>query len=399
MARMLRGLRPVEFQHPMDRMYLARFRDTPRIAEEVRSALAAMVRDVEPELREEAVAAREDNYPVLLATYRKVAAVLDVANPPPLYVCRFECPNACIAGSETAAVLLVDVRIAEDFGPAELAFVLGHELGHHLCGHSVYQEVARQRITTVSLELREWDRYSELSADRAGLLAAQSFEDVCSAMLRIAAPTSTQPLEIPASAAESAWEVLVKGHIDEQDGLSVLEHVRRQLEYICTEDHPLDVERYVALRDWRDDGSYDELTGYRPEEHARLSGIIEKESEFRRGLVGVLISETCAYLDAAGIIARKDSLPLVRRAYRFGVSQLEEGLSCLLRSELAVARDAGKMDYSLVLYLLSESRASHGRKVTIPVVFDDAWESVDQEIREKIIRSASRSATILIYQA
>lgn len=69
----------------------------------------------------------------------------------------------------------------------EMRFVLGHEMGHVGSGHAVYQTLLQRLIrlngvlTAMPLGglgvrailrgLLEWSRKSELSADRAGLLA------------------------------------------------------------------------------------------------------------------------------------------------------------------------------------------------------------------------------------
>src|ERR1035441_1853830 len=79
---------------------------------------------------------------------------------------------------------LVDLLDAE-----EIRFVIGHELGHVLSGHAVYRTMlfhltmlaARMAwfavgyigLRVIIAGLEEWYRKSELSCDRAGVLAGQ----------------------------------------------------------------------------------------------------------------------------------------------------------------------------------------------------------------------------------
>ena len=65
--------------------------------------------------------------------------------------------------------------------PAELTFVVGHEIGHQLFGHHEYP--AKEPGNLRHLEL---SRSSEVSADRAGLLACGSVETLLSATFKVA---------------------------------------------------------------------------------------------------------------------------------------------------------------------------------------------------------------------
>jgi Zn-dependent protease with chaperone function len=80
---------------------------------------------------------------------------------------------------------LVD-KLTED----EMRFVIGHELGHLIYAHSVfnriiefiYPEEAPPFLTSI---YRLWRNLSEMSADRVGLLAVTDFETALSAMFKM----------------------------------------------------------------------------------------------------------------------------------------------------------------------------------------------------------------------
>src|SRR5690606_39311393 len=90
------------------------------------------------------------------------------------------------------------IRLLDD--EDELRFLLGHELGHVLSGHVLYRtmlvlliQLAQMGFPVIGLAARavlvallEWGRKSELSSDRAGLLAMQNPEAALSTMMKLA---------------------------------------------------------------------------------------------------------------------------------------------------------------------------------------------------------------------
>lgn len=88
-------------------------------------------------------------------------------------------------GREDFAILLTS-GLVDLLTPAELQFVIGHEIGHFVYRHFTYPAVGEEvnlgeRLATLNLQ-----RAAEISADRMGLLAANSVEEACSAMIKTA---------------------------------------------------------------------------------------------------------------------------------------------------------------------------------------------------------------------
>ena len=81
----------------------------------------------------------------------------------------------------------------------ELAFLLGHEIGHQACGHkpyhvfleSLYMPVVswipggKIWITLVRSKLLKWYRFSDFTADRVGLLACQDINVALTTMVKM----------------------------------------------------------------------------------------------------------------------------------------------------------------------------------------------------------------------
>lgn len=80
--------------------------------------------------------------------------------------------------------------LLEKFSEDELAFVIGHEMGHAMFGHinipvnslMNYPDLLTGRDL---IKIKSWQRSAELSADRAGLLCAQNFEAACTAFFKL----------------------------------------------------------------------------------------------------------------------------------------------------------------------------------------------------------------------
>lgn len=113
-------------------------------------------------------------------------------------------------------IVALSSRLVEDFSPAELRFVLGHELGHALYDHfgipmpitATIEDIGGTLVShATQLKLFVWCRAAEVSADRAGLICAGdpevgalSFFKMSSGLSR---PVITADLESFASQIES----------------------------------------------------------------------------------------------------------------------------------------------------------------------------------------------------
>ena len=139
----------------------------------------------------------------------------------------------CIPSPEINAFATLDLREARTYSligvtatalerleDAELRFILGHELGHILFGNNRLDGLLSQNpenadITVLpafgeSLFLR-WRRKAEISADRSGLLAAGSFRDSSTALLKATFGLSEKNLNLDVEALVAQVDE-IKGH-------------------------------------------------------------------------------------------------------------------------------------------------------------------------------------------
>ncbi len=195
-----------------------------------------------------------------------VGSVLDAGELPEMFVVADPTLNARTIGM-ARPIIVINSAVVDLFDEDELRFLIGHELGHALSGHAVYRTLLDRLLALTGVlasvpgggiglrvilaALMEWARKSELSADRAGLLATQD----------------------PAVATRVHMKLASGGDLDSLDVTSFLEQAA---EYAETEDlrdsvlkvlltesrtHPFAVVRARELRLWVDSGAYTAILG------------------------------------------------------------------------------------------------------------------------------------------
>lgn len=107
--------------------------------------------------------------------------------------------NAFTTGNDQKPYIVLGSTLVRLMTPEQLRFVIGHECGHIAMGHMIYHTAANvlatlaQRIpvvgtiadTAVGFALKAWNRRSEVSADRAGMLCCGSADVALRALLQL----------------------------------------------------------------------------------------------------------------------------------------------------------------------------------------------------------------------
>jgi len=131
----------------------------------------------------------------------EVCGILDLNPVPELYVMQQPLLNAGALGARSPFVVLTSAAVS-GLTDHQIRALLGHELGHIKSGHAPLKTLLALLLRIAStvgagaipqlviqgliLALLEWDRKSELSADRAGLLGCQDLEASQSLLVRTA---------------------------------------------------------------------------------------------------------------------------------------------------------------------------------------------------------------------
>ncbi len=124
--------------------------------------------------------------PVMLSVSKTVTG-----KPFELFVFSDASPKAyCMGTSAEEATVLISSGLIERFGPQEMAFVLGHELGHALFSHNSYPTPDESDDPIETLKILALWRAREITADRTGLAATGDTGAAFRAMMKLASGLS-----------------------------------------------------------------------------------------------------------------------------------------------------------------------------------------------------------------
>src|ERR1051326_2731727 len=209
----LSQIAPVAWEHPADRAALQSLRAVPGFDEVVRKIVGFFgERGIRLLFQANAVRVGPTQFPVLQTLMAEVTTTMDWPEAPELYVTQTPFVNAAAVGIDRPFVVVNSADL-ELLDHDELRVIIGHELGHVMSGHALYRTVlililelgfqnlpflAGLVLLPVKLALLEWYRKSELSADRAGLLASQDTRTAMRVFLKLAGGGRTADMDLDA---------------------------------------------------------------------------------------------------------------------------------------------------------------------------------------------------------
>jgi Zn-dependent protease with chaperone function len=263
------------YEHPADRSALVALRKLPGF-DVILKNLAGLFNDRSLRLLflASSVRASEQQFPHLYQMLLDGCYVLDMPTVPELFINQDPIPNAMALGLDKPFIVvstgMVDLMDAE-----ELRHIIGHELGHVLSGHAVYNTMlyylvrlaarlalvpfAWMGLKAVIWGLEEWHRKAELSCDRAGLLAGQDVGAARRALMKTAGGPHLAELSHDAFLEQAREYDAVP---DIREGLIKLLQLQGQ-------SHPFAVVRFAEIDRWAREGEYaDILAGRYPRRHA-----------------------------------------------------------------------------------------------------------------------------------
>lgn len=250
------------WEHPADRTALTALRRLKGF-DQILKVLSGMLRERQHRLLYLASSARVGprQFADLDALLDECVHVLDAPVRPEMFVIQSPKANAYCIGMDDPFIVITS-GMYDLMTHDEMRFVIGHELGHALSGHAVYRTMLNHLLRLASsfgfiplggwalraivAALQEWQRKSELSGDRAGLLCGQDFDTGIRVELKLAAGSHLEKLDSQAFLAQ-ARDYEATG--DMRDGLLKLLNLELRT-------HPFSVLRAAALTKWVDTGGY-----------------------------------------------------------------------------------------------------------------------------------------------
>lgn len=258
----LEGLSPAAFEHPADRAALHALRKLPGFDVMLRAVIGLIgERSVRYMHLANAVRVGPDQFARIDEIYEECLRTLDVQVRPELFIAQTPIVNAGAVGVDQPFIVLNSGTL-HLFDDDEIRFIIGHELGHVLADHSLYKTmlalllrvsfgslgipVASIALFAIVAALREWDRKSELSGDRAGLLAVQDPEVAYRVQMKMAGGGTVSEMSVEAFEAQAR---------DYEQGGGVLDGVVKLMN-LLQRTHPFSVLRLTELKRWVDSGDY-----------------------------------------------------------------------------------------------------------------------------------------------
>jgi Zn-dependent protease with chaperone function len=261
---------PTAWEHPADSAALAAFTSIDAAVQVVRQFVSLTN---EKSFRYLALAnmarVSENQFTFVHHDVREACDILDADFEPEVFVSESPVPNAMVLGVDHPYIVLTSAAL-ELFDERELAGVIGHEVAHCLSGHAVYKTLLRMLVNGVALgasalgaggialalamraviaALQEWDRKSELSADRAALLVTQDPLVVYTTLMKTAGGRRTHEMDIN--------EFFRQAHDYDQGG-DLVDSVYKIMG-VLGQSHPFAVTRMVELQRWERSGDYQKI--------------------------------------------------------------------------------------------------------------------------------------------
>lgn len=259
-AKKLQGISPASWEHPADRAALGVLRRTPGLDEVVKMLVGGTTERAIRLLHvSSSVKVTDSQFPRVKHILDRVLDVLDWPSAPSAFVTNNPFFNAGVYGVKEPFIVL-NSAILRSLDDDELYCAVAHEVGHIMSGHVLYKTalwmllkfslgalpIAGVLAKPLLLALSEWDRKSELTADRAALLALQSERENYALLMKMAGGDDLSQMDIN-EFFRQAWEY--------ENQKTLLDGVMKLLNTIG-DSHPFPVIRLQELSSWAASGQY-----------------------------------------------------------------------------------------------------------------------------------------------
>ncbi len=257
------NLSPAAYEHPADRAAAAALRSIPGLERVLKQLIElGYERAIRQAYLSASLLTGPNQLPDLSRSWDEVKYRLDLPlQQTPLYVTPTAMVQAMAIGAQHPYVV-IGSRAVEILNPAETQVVLAHEAGHVLSGHTTLRTaldillrlgsmtgiipMAGIPVIAIRLALLEWFRASELTCDRAALLATQDVDAVVSTMMVLGAGLPSSMLSI------EGFREQVKTAEDWEDGPDRLRRFVMELQ----QTHSFPVRRAVEIVRWSKSEEY-----------------------------------------------------------------------------------------------------------------------------------------------
>jgi len=251
------------WEHPADRAALAALKSIPGFDEFIKKILGIISdRKLELMFLANSIRVSETQYSKLWTIMNRLCTTFDWPVQPTVFVTQSPFLNGGTLGVDKP-MIVINSSVLHMLDDDELTCLLAHELGHIMSGHAAYKTllylllnitfnllpVSQMLIVPIILALREWDRKSELSADRVEVLALQNPEPSYELLIKLAGGTKPGEVNINEFFKQAQEYEAASGLIDQVHKFTNL----------LDATHPFAVMRLKELHEWVQGGSYQSI--------------------------------------------------------------------------------------------------------------------------------------------
>jgi len=259
-VRKLSGISPSAWEHPADKAALSALKQVKGLDELLKMLFGGtMERSIRLLHISCCVKVTQAQFHRVKVLLDRVIDVMDWPTTPDVFIANNPFFNAGAIGVR-APFIVLNSSVLKALSDDELYCVLAHEAGHIMCGHSIYKTVLwvlltvsfsalpipRILVQAILAALKEWDRKSELSADRAALLALQSETENYSLLMKMAGGDDLSQMNV------NDFFLQAREYEDQK---SVMDSFFKMLNTMG-QTHPFPVVRLQELRTWASSGQY-----------------------------------------------------------------------------------------------------------------------------------------------
>jgi Zn-dependent protease with chaperone function len=259
-----------QFQHPLDLQWTSMVQRMPfyEIAEQgLRNVFPLVEQTVRLDLLSSCIKVAPQQLPNLYDLLLEACDILNLPKTsiPELYIQSNPQANAYTLALQpkkknSSSVIVITSALVDRCTLPELQAIIGHELGHLKCEHSLYLTLGGLASTPlrqlpfwgsqVDAALQDWRLAAEYTCDRASLLVAQDVQVVANALLKLIAGTSRYELDP---------ETFVKQAMEYEKRLEMAHPLVRMSIEQQRRTHPLPIKRIAALEKWAKSQDYVKL--------------------------------------------------------------------------------------------------------------------------------------------
>ncbi len=256
----LTGIDPKSWEHPADRAALSALKQIKGFDELVKLFISVTTeRSFYLMQIASSIKVSQNQYPVIYRIIQDIKETFDWEYTPQVFVTQSPSFNAHTLGVKEPFIV-INSSLINTLSDDELKVVIAHEFGHIMSGHALYKTMihilanvslnlipmAGLLLIPIKIALAEWDKKSELTADRAAMLATQIEMPNYNVLMKMAGGNDLSQVNIN--------DIFLQA-MEYENKKNVLDSIHKILNQIWAS-HPYPVVRLQEIKTWTSSGYF-----------------------------------------------------------------------------------------------------------------------------------------------